>query len=93
MSNIALFADRLTAELFSLTDFDVHFISPDASLRQLLAEDLNKKYDIIYVTRSLIDGDEQVLEWIQKKTEAIITVIPGIGDIAEQKKNPDNSRK
>ena len=76
---IAILADPLSADVFTLTDFRVRTApAPDAA-PALLEEILNQECEIVFITEPVAATIQDQIREAQEKTEAIITVIPGVG--------------
>lgn len=78
MADIAVIADRITAELFSFTDFDIKSINEKDDLNYVLDQFYQKKYEVIYITETLSDKVKEKIIELQKKGGTIIVSIPGI---------------
>lgn len=67
MADIAVIADRITAELFSFTDFDIKSINEKDDLNYVLDQFYQKKYEVIYITETLSDKVKEKIIELQKK--------------------------
>jgi len=79
MPEIAVIADRMSAEVFSLTDFEVMVVSEQESAESLLEKAVQKQLAIIFITENVLAGQDGLAEKFKAAAGSVLVVIPGIG--------------
>ena len=79
MPEIAVIADRMTAEVFSVTDFEVMVVSEQEPAASLLEKAVQKRYAIIFVTENVLLDKERVAARFKDAAGPVVVIIPGIG--------------
>jgi V/A-type H+-transporting ATPase subunit F len=79
MNKVAIIADPLSAQVFMATSFMVRPVQESDSTATTLREIVQTGYKIIFITENLAEDIEQQINEIQKKNNAMITIIPGMG--------------
>ena len=79
MPEIAVIADRMTAEVFSVTDFEVMVVSEQEPVQSLLEKAMKKQYAIIFITENVIADQGGVAAKFKDAAGPVLVIIPGIG--------------
>jgi len=77
MLKIAVVADFLTAEVFSLTDFFVRVVREGDDALRIIEELSGKGFSIIFVTEEIAQGVMEEIKAFEKRSDEAIVVIPG----------------
>ena len=79
MNKIAILADRITAEIFRVTDLHVVEVEHGQNSLSPLEELVRGDWEIIFITENLARDIADVLPRYQQGEGPVVVVIPGVG--------------